>query len=154
MCSETILEYYTRGRQRTRWIQEITNRTGHKLKGLFTDFSIFFLWHHWVDIHVRIVNPKFFSLFRFCVSELCTITCIANAPLTSMLKILSDPIINQTIGSSVKLNRSSQLCIRISSFSSVYHQINKKNLKSKIFFRPSIQNLGIALKSSTQDRTY
>ncbi len=58
-----------------------------------------------------------FSLFRFCVGELCTITCITNnAPLTSVLKILSDPIINQTIGSSVQINRSLQLCFRISCF--------------------------------------
>ncbi len=67
-----------------------------------------------------------FSLFRFCVSELCTITCIANAPLTAMLKILSDPIINQTIGSSDQINMSLQLCFRISCFLSVCHQINTK----------------------------
>ncbi len=56
------------------------------------------------------------------------ITHIAIAPL---LKILSDPIINQTSGSSVQINRSLQLFFRISCFLSVCHQINqhKKNLK-------------------------
>ncbi len=31
--------------------------------------------------------------------------CVANAPLSSMLKILSDPIIIQTIGSSMQINK-------------------------------------------------
>ncbi len=42
--------------------------------------------------------------------------CIANAPSTSMLKIFSDLIINYTIGSSAKINKSLQFCFRISCF--------------------------------------
>ncbi len=67
------------------------------------DSSIIFLWHQYVDLHFRSLNPKL-RLFQFYVSELCTIMYIANAPVTSMLKILSDPIINRTIGSSAKIN--------------------------------------------------
>ena len=54
-----------------------------------------------------------------------------NAPLTSMLKILSDPI---------QINRFLQLGVRISCFLSVCHQINTKP-KSKLFGRLSTQNL-------------
>ena len=76
------------------------------------------------------------SLFRFCVSELCTITRIANVPLTPMVKILSDLIINQTIGSSVQVNRSLQLCFRISCFLTVCHQINTNNQNLKFLADP------------------
>ncbi len=59
-----------------------------------------------------------FRLFRFCVSEMCTIMCITNAPLTStcMLKILSELIISHTNGSSAKINKSLQLRSMISYF--------------------------------------
>ncbi len=49
------------------------------------------------------------------------------APLTSMLKILSDPIINQTMGSSVQISRFLQLhVLQVFCFLSVCHQINTK----------------------------
>ncbi len=60
------------------------------------------------------------------ISDLCTLVCIANAPLTPMLKILWDL---KTIGSFhgfVQVNRSLQLCFRISCFLSVCHQSNTK----------------------------
>ena len=75
------------------------------------------LWHQSVDVHVRSLNPKF---------EPILILCIANAKLTSMLKILSDLIINHTIGSPAKINNYLQLRFRIAHFLSLYHQINTK----------------------------
>ncbi len=87
---------------------------------------------------------------------MCTIMCIAKAPLTFMesvlglvderlsvvpvrsalyitdlffffffFKILSDPMVNQTIGSSVEVNMSVKLSFRIC-FLSVFYQINTK----------------------------
>ncbi len=71
------------------------------------------------------------------------------APLTSMLKILSDPIIKQKIGSFKQINKSLQLQLcfgMISCFLSACHQINTKyNQNLEFFGRSSIQNVGIAL---------
>ena len=77
-----------------------------------------------IDIRVRILNPKF-QLIPILCQRVVHNNGITNAPLTSMLKILSDPIINQ-IGTSVQINKSLQLCFRISCFLSVSHQINTK----------------------------
>ncbi len=77
-------------------------------------------------VHVRRFQNV--SLFRFCVSELCTLMLIANAPLISMQKILlSDPIINHrpTIGSSAKIHKSLQLFFMMSCFSSLCHNQHK-----------------------------
>ncbi len=41
------------------------------------------------------LKSRILAFFLFCVSELCTMSYIANAPLTTMLTILSDPIINK-----------------------------------------------------------
>ena len=102
------------------------NEVTHNLKVYSQIWALSLLCHELVYVHVRTLNPKFYSLFWSCVRKFCTIRCIANAPLTSMLKILSDPIINQTIGSSVQINRSLQLYFRVSCFLSAWHQINTK----------------------------
>ncbi len=90
-------------------------------------------------------NPKSkISLFRFCVSEFCTITCITYA----MLKILSDPIINQAIDSSVQINISLQFCFSISCF----YQFATKSIQNKqnLEFRHTLHtNQGIALSCSS-----
>ncbi len=74
---------------------------------------------------------------------------IANAILTSMLKILSDLIINHIIGSPAKINKSLQLCFRISCFYHFATESVQNNQNLKIFGRPSRQNLGIALQAFT-----
>ncbi len=62
------------------------------------------------------LNPNFFRLFWFGVSELSTIMLIANVQLTSMLKIFLNLIINHRIGVSAKIYKSLHLCFRISFF--------------------------------------
>ena len=68
--------------------------------------------------HKNLLKIKNFSLFQICVSKLCTIKYIVNAPLRSMLKI-SGPIIHQTIGSFVQIKRSLEFCFR--TFLFFYH---------------------------------
>ena len=72
-------------------------------------------------------------LFR----KLCTITCIANGSLTSMLKILSNPIINCTIGNGnlPKTSLYLQLCFRVSWF--CYDFVTKAMQNPKVLADPS-----------------
>ena len=86
-----------------------------------------------ISRYQRISYIQNFSLFQFCVTSK-LLAYITNAPFTSMLKILSDPnpIINQTIGSNVQINRSLQLCFKIFvfyQFSTTKSVQNNQNVK-------------------------
>ncbi len=61
----------------------------------------------------------------------------------SMLKILSDPILNHTIGSSTKLNKLLQLHFRISCFHDFVTQLKQNN--QNFLLMPPKQNVGVAL---------
>ncbi len=96
-------------------------------KGVFCDSKhhVFFTTITKSNTYVSSLNPKILVYSDSCystVSKLCT--CV-NALLTSMLKILLNPIIHHKIGGSVKVNRSLQLSLRISCFLWSSIQISK-----------------------------
>ena len=95
-----------------------------EFKGIMPRF-FYHLFMSSISRYPKNLKSKILANFGVCISELCTIMCKANAPLTSMLKILSDPI-NQIISSSVQINRTLQLCFGISCFLSICQQINTK----------------------------
>ena len=127
-------------------------------KGLFPYFSIIFVCHQLVDIRVRILHPKFQPIP--ILHNIMYYQCSNDFYVT----ILSDTIINQTIGRSVQIIRSS--ASRFSCFLSVCDQINtnqnqnfqqihyKKNLRIALQIPgagSSTKNLGIGAGSSTKN---
>ena len=74
-------------------------------------------------IHERILNPKFQPIP--IVRQRVVHNNVHNAPLTAMVKILSDPIINQ-LPVFCPNNRSLQICFRISCF---FYQFATKSIQ-------------------------
>ena len=67
-------------------------------------------------MYTRSSNPKFYPIHILCqwvVHKKCVLQMLH---LTSTLKTLSDSIINHTMGSSDKINKSLQLCFSIYCF--------------------------------------
>ncbi len=82
----------------------------------FLDFIIIFLKSSISRYPHENLTSKMLAYYDFTLASCVQyrVACAANAPLTSMLKILSDLKIKQTFGSSVQINKSLQLCFRIS----------------------------------------
>ena len=89
-----------------------------------------------ISRYPRIIKSKILAYSDFALASC---TRVANAPLTSMLKILPDPIINWHFCQNKQI---------IATLLLVFNQFATKsiqnNQKSKIFGRRSTQNLGIA----------
>ncbi len=88
------------------------------------------------------LNPKFSNFMLLSCAQLCILQICS---IDFYVESIYDPIINQIIGSTAKINNSLQLCFRISCFFITLPPNQYKITKLQIFDRPSTWNLGIAI---------